>query len=675
MHKGSFVTRDANRKGLVAVDTEHPWHFIWRGTGEHYFYNGTTTYFLAGWDIDQIRRNLDRLARLKVNRVRAAIAGRVKNGRAWFEHVYPTERFSFLLNPWVAKHPESVEKPEFDVTRFNVDYWRKWESLLRHAWELDVVVSVIFYVDGRRPGVDPFGKRNMGGKDEQRYYRYAVARLAAFSNVMWDVTNEYRLFRDDAWARKMGSFIKKHDPYGHVLSVHGHGDFRFQKSPWVDFAMYQSWDERGGYEFMLNNRKKQAATGRIIPQVNEEYGYEDHYPTWGGNRKAPARSADSRRRLAWEMYMAGCYQTTGERADTGTGWGPDTGGGWLNGRGGDDMTMFVGYGYIVDFFTSIAWWKLNPDNTFFTEIAPTSVKEGVTHIVYTRSKAGQATVYLDGQRQAGKAVTGNCSNWDADYRLALANELTQDRPWRGDLYQIAIHDRALDETEVAACFKAGQNGTLGKPIALYDFKVGRGGTVKDVAGAGKPLNLKISNTRAVEWLQSGGLAIKGPVLIGSTEPATKITNAVRASGEFTLEAWMKPADSVQTGPARIVTISKDPSQRNCTLGQKGGAYEMRFRTSSTSQNGEPALSTPGWENSLTRPLGLRSKSNDLAVVYVPAGGTIVIKDGALKSDLKARWYNPRNGRWTRVSKKAKITFAVPGEKDWVLLFKKDSNAD
>ena len=202
-------------------------------------------------------------------------------------------------------------------------------------------------------------------EDEQRYYRYAVARLAAFSNVMWDVTNEYHLFRDEAWAEKMGTFIKQCDPYDHLTSVHGHGEFPFRTSPWADFAMYQSWDEGGGYAFMLKNRHQQAKTGRIMPQVNEEYGYEDHYPRWGGDRKAPARSADNRRRLAWGMYMAGGYQTTGERADPGTGWGPDTGGGWINGRGDDSMTMLEGYGHIVDFFTALPWWRLNPDNDFF----------------------------------------------------------------------------------------------------------------------------------------------------------------------------------------------------------------------------------------------------------------------------------------------------------------------
>jgi hypothetical protein len=670
-HTGSFTVEDGGRKGIVRVDAEHPWHFIWEGTGGHFFYNGTTTYFLAGWDEEQILQNLDRLAQRKVNRVRAAISGRVKDGRAWYEHVYPTDRFSFLLNPWVAEHPDSVKNPGFDVTRFNIDYWRKWESLLRHAREVDMVVSVIFYVDGRRPGVDPFGKEGMGGEDEQRYYQYAVARFAAFSNVMWDVTNEYRLFRDDVWAEKMGTFVKTCDPYDHLISVHGHGDFRFQISPWADFAMYQHWDEAGGYRFMLNNRQKQADTGRIIPQVNEEYGYEDHYPTWGGNRKAPARSADNRRCLAWGMYMAGCYQTTGERADTGTGWGPDTGGGWLNGRGDDSMTMLVGYGHIVDFFTSMPWWELNPDNTFFTTPARTSVRTKLTHIVYTRDKAGRAIFYLDGQRQANRAVSGNCSNWDSGYRLALANELTQDRPWLGEMYRIAIYDRALGNNQITRNFKTGHSKIPDSPVVLYDFQRGRGDTIEDVSKAGKPLNLKIGNASAVKWLPSGGLAINGHVLIASTEPAVKISGAVCKSHEITIEAWVKPANVTQAGPARIVTVSKDPGQRNFTLGQKGGAYETRFRTTLTSRNGEPALSTPGGEDDPKQICGLRSENNDLAVIYFPAGGSITIKTGSLVRGLKTQWYNPRTGRWTLAKTTKTDTFAAPDEEDWALLLRKE----
>jgi len=381
---GTFGVTDGRRRGLVRVDPQYPWHFIWEGTGDHFFWNGTTTYALAGWDDETIRASIDRLHRLKVNRLRVGMSGpRVENARVWFENVFPTDKFSFLLNPWVATRPESVGDPGFDVARFNVAFWQKYERLVAYAREKNIIISVIFYVDGRRPGVDPFGKDGMGGPEEQRYYRYAAARLAAFSNVMWDVTNEWFLFRTQEWVEKMGTFLKQCDPYDHLTSCHGHGEFPWRKSPWADFAMYQIWDDEGGYGGMLERRLAQAKTGRPMPQVNEEYGYEDHYPVgWGGDKKAPARSADNRRRLAWGMYMAGCYQTTGERADTGTGWGPDTGGGWINGRGDDSMVMLKGYGYIMDFFTSFDWWKTEPHKELVEGDALCLAQPGEVYAVY-----------------------------------------------------------------------------------------------------------------------------------------------------------------------------------------------------------------------------------------------------------------------------------------------------
>jgi hypothetical protein len=93
--------------------------------------------------------------------------------------------------------------------------------------------------------------------------------------------------------------------------------------------------------------------------VNEEYGYEDHYPRWAKFRP-PAASADGQRRVAWEITMAGCYQTTGETAKRGTGVAPDTGGGWVNGRGDDTMRMLQGYRHMVRFFSNLEWWKLDP---------------------------------------------------------------------------------------------------------------------------------------------------------------------------------------------------------------------------------------------------------------------------------------------------------------------------
>lgn len=671
-HTGEFQVRDSKQRGLIRVDKDHRWHFIWEGTGEHYFWNGTTTYWLLGWDDETICSNIDRLARLKVNRLRVAINGRVKDGRAWYENVFPTEKFSFRMNPWVAQRPDSVENPGFDVARFNVPHWQKIERMLRHARGKDMAISIIFYVDGARPGVDPFGKSRMGQEDEQRYYRYAVARLAAFSNVMWDVTNEYHLFRNEEWTNKMGAFIRQCDPYDHVMSVHGHGQFPFRTSAWADFAMYQSWDEGGGYRFMLSNRLQQQKTGRPIPQINEEYGYEDHYPAaWGGGRKAPARSADNRRRLAWGMYMAGGYQTTGERADTGTGWGPDTGGGWINGRGDDSMTMLPGYGHIVDFFTALPWWRLNPDNDFFQAQGKTVVAAKLTHVAYTRDRTGKAMLYVDGASVTTGEIGGEVSNWDQSLRLALGNELTEDRPWLGELHRVAIYARALDAGEIGRYAKAGRREVPADPVVLYDFKKSQADAIRDMSNAGEPLNLRIKDVAAVQWLDGGGLRIAKPTLISSAGPAVKLVEAVQRSQAITIEAWIKPANITQAGPARIVTVSKDASSRNFTLGQKAGAYEVRFRTARTSPNGEPSLSTPGGDDAVPSVVGLRSEKGDWAVLYFVAGGRARVKPGSLSGVSQTQWFNPRVGQWSSAKPDDSGNYVTPDEQDWALLFRSE----
>ena len=101
----------------------------------------------------------------------------------------------------------------------------------------------------------------------------------------------------------------------------------------------------------------------------------------------------------------------------------------------------------------------------------------------------------------------------------------------------------------------------------------------------------------MEWLTGGGLAIRGDVVIASASPATKIIEASKASGELTIEAWIKPATTLQSGPARIVTLSRDPQQRNFTLGERlwdkqpTDVYDVRLRTTTTDANGRPSTTS------------------------------------------------------------------------------------
>lgn len=353
-HEGTFTAVNGNRRGILRVDPQYRWHFIWEGTGEHYFFNGNTAFLMMGWQDDKIIEGiLDRQHRLQVNRLRVMLPARVSS--FWGEPVTPGRTWTPFLNPWIAERPNDPTNPGFDFRRFNLSYWQKFERMLRYAREKDMIISVI--LDWNDSRVHPAA----GGEDEQRYYRYAIARLGAYSNVNWDLADDVTAFHDDAWAHQMGTLLKERDTYKHLATNHPNSDREplDRASDWMDYTSFQMW-RRPVHGWMLAQRAKQAKLGRIIPQTNEEYGYEDHYPRGSSYAYPDGQTADANRRAAWEISMAGTYQTTGETAKRGTNIWPDTGGGWINGRGDDSMVMLNGYAHMVNFFTSFEWWKTEP---------------------------------------------------------------------------------------------------------------------------------------------------------------------------------------------------------------------------------------------------------------------------------------------------------------------------
>ena len=133
-------------------------------------------------------------------------------------------------------------------------------------------------------------------------------------------------------------------------------------------------------------------------------------------------------------------------------------------------------------------------------------------------------------------------------------------------------------------------------IALYTFEEGNGRIVKDVSGVGTPIDLNVNGPQAVEWID-GGLAINKQTVIVSRRSATKLIDAAKSSNEITIKAWVKPANTNQDGPARIVTLSQSPTRRNFSLSQglwgsqPSDLYDIRLRTTNTTSNGIPSLSS------------------------------------------------------------------------------------
>jgi hypothetical protein len=259
-YSGEFRGVGNRRRGPIRIDPEYPWHFIWEGTGEHYFFNGTTAYWLTGWKEERIiRTSIDRLHRLKVNRIRVTLAGR--SNLFFGEPVMTAGNYSNLPTVWPAKSPNDFTHPDFDYTRFYLPLWQKFERMLRYSREEDMIISVVLDMNDNK--IHPAA----GGADERRFIRYAVARFSAFSNITWDLGDDLEGYRDDQWTHDTGTLIEQWDPYRHLATSHpirtSHQD---RGSSWFGFTSYQDWS-RKQHALMLESRELQKRAGRIIPQT------------------------------------------------------------------------------------------------------------------------------------------------------------------------------------------------------------------------------------------------------------------------------------------------------------------------------------------------------------------------------------------------------------------------
>ncbi len=255
---GTFQANNGRRSGPIQVDAQYPWHFIWQGTGKHYFFNGTTAYWLMGWsDETVIQSSIQRLHDLNINRMRVTIAGRTNlfYGEPVMvsPHWVTGPKWTVLLTPWPAKQAEDIFRPEFDYKRFDLSHWQKFDRALRFARDRDMIMSLVLDMNDSRvhPAAD--------SEDERRFIRYAVARFAAFSNITWDLGDDLDQYRSDSWTRQTGKLIKEWDPYGHLATSHPVDNIHQDRtSEWFDFTSFQNGLETNTLSCLRSGRPKRA---------------------------------------------------------------------------------------------------------------------------------------------------------------------------------------------------------------------------------------------------------------------------------------------------------------------------------------------------------------------------------------------------------------------------------
>jgi len=167
---------------------------------------------------------------------------------------------------------------------------------------------------------------------------------------------------------------------------------------------------------------------------------------------------------------------------------------------------------------------------------------------------------------------------------------------------------------------SGGNRYEANQIALWEFKSGSGTTAFDTSGVDPAIDLTLSGD--VAWFGGWGITINDGKAQGSTTASKKLHDLITATGEYAIEAWVVPANVAQE-MARIVSYSAGDDARNFTLQQTLYDYNFLHRSTETSLNGDPALSTPSADEILQASL------QHVVANYSPVDGRSIYVNGEL----------------------------------------------
>lgn len=165
-------------------------------------------------------------------------------------------------------------------------------------------------------------------------------------------------------------------------------------------------------------------------------------------------------------------------------------------------------------------------------------------------------------------------------------------------------------------------------IAKFEFKTGTGVTAYDTSGVEPAVNLQFSGD--VQWVGGWGVRVSNRgKLQGTTTGSRKLLDRIRTTGEYSVEAWVAPANVTQED-AYIVSYSGGATARNFTLGQNLYDYEFYNRSSTTDANGMPPVSTPSAQEIAQATL------QHVVLTYGPVDGRRIYVNGRLVSAADAQ---------------------------------------
>ncbi len=263
-----------------------------------------------------------------------------------------------------------------DFSRFNLAFWQHYDRMIDALSQRGIWTHVLIKVYNKQVNWPA-----KGSVEEDQYFRWLIARYAAYPNITWDFAKEAQYEKDLDYKLGRLNFVRANDPYHRLLTVHDDSE-AYDHGVFDKLVDYRSDQQHKHWrESMLAHLGQHA-----WPVINTEFGYE-HGP--GGLKDRTynvAQSPEEVVRRAWEVYVAGGL---GAYYYTYTAW--------------DVLRPEVtppGYAYfkhLRDFFETTAYWRMHPMDGI-SSLGSTLAEPGREYVVFL-GEAAPFTLKIEGARK------------------------------------------------------------------------------------------------------------------------------------------------------------------------------------------------------------------------------------------------------------------------------------
>ena len=367
--------------GGLRVDPAHPYHFVYED-GARYFLLGYEADWLWGADMldperKLMRRLIDQMAARGFNHVMLNLFAWDTAWSRGREHAW--DWGPPPVYPWEG----SNEKP--DHSRLNPKFFRIYDGMMSALRDKGIVAHIMLKVYNKQVNwPKPYSR------DEERYFRYVVARYQAYSNVVWDFSKEAHNERDLALQGRLIELVRFTDAYHRLLTAHDDDVFYWtpEFNRLLDFRTDQQhtfWPEMIAFDRAL----------RRYPVLNAEFGYErgvDKFPTY-----RVEHDWEEQLRRAWLVYLAGGY---GVYYYHNTAWDvvkPDP-----------EPPGMKRFQLLKDTLSALPYWRMEPHNELAVG-GPCLALPGTAYAVYVEK--GGVTLNLTGLESPEKARAEWVDTW------------------------------------------------------------------------------------------------------------------------------------------------------------------------------------------------------------------------------------------------------------------------